>query len=91
MLVIREKDPNFETDLARMRNTLSAERSELLNAFENDQTSNEQLLVQINKLVSTHSRIERRIARHLLVLRPHLSAEQQKWLIGLCRHRQDSS
>lgn len=91
ILVIQEKDPNFETDLTQMRNTLSAERSELLNAFENAQTSNEQLRVQINKLVSTHSQIERRIARHLLVLRPHLSAEQQKWLIGLCRHRQDHS
>jgi hypothetical protein len=74
-----------------MRNALSAERAELLNAFENAQNSSKELLDQINKLVSAHSQIERRIARHLIILRPHLNAEQQKWLIGLCRHNQDRS
>ena len=91
MLIIQEKDPDFETDLTQMRNTLMTERAELLNAFEGAQTSNEELLIQIDKLVSAHSQIERRIARHLLVLRPHLNADQQKWLIGLCRHSQDRS
>lgn len=89
--IIQEKDPDFETDLTQMRNTLLAERAELLNIFEDARTSNEKILDQINKLVSAHSQIERRIARHLLVLRPHLNAEQQKWLIGLCRHSQGRS
>jgi len=89
--IIQEKDPDFEADLTQMRNTLLAERAELLNVFEDARTGNEELLNQIGKLVSAHSQIERRIARHLLVLRPHLNAEQQKWLIGLCRHSQERS
>jgi len=89
--IIQEKDPDFEADLTQMRNTLLAERAELLNVFEDARTGNEELLNQIGKLVSAHSQIERRIARHLLVLRPHLNAEQQKWLIGLCRYSQDRS
>lgn len=91
LLIIREKDPDFEADLTQMRNTLLTERATLLTMFEDAQTDNEDLLKQINKLVSAHSQIERRIARHLLVLRPHLNTEQQKWLIGLCRHSQDRS
>ncbi|MFC1635647.1 hypothetical protein ACFL5Z_12470 [Planctomycetota bacterium] len=91
ILIIQEKDPDFEADLIQMRNTLLAEREELLNSFEDARTSNKELLTHINKLVSAHSQIERRIARHLLVLRPHLNTEQQKWLIGLCRHSQDRS
>ena len=91
ILIIHEKDPDFEADLTQMRNILLTERAELLNAFMDARTSNEELLNQIDELVSAYSQIERRIARHLLVLRPHLNAEQQKWLIGLCRHSQERS
>jgi hypothetical protein len=42
-------------------------------------------------LISAHSQIERRIAKHVLVLRPYLTIEQQKWLIGLCRRSQSGS
>ncbi|MEJ2702621.1 MAG: hypothetical protein P8Z79_09285 [Sedimentisphaerales bacterium] len=85
ILVAQEQDPNFEADLTGLRESLLTERTRLLAAFENPQTSNEELLEHIGKLISAHSQIERRLARYLLVLRPHLTAEQQKWLIGLCR------
>ena len=86
----QEQDPNLESDLARLRDNLLAERQKLLEMFENTQTGNEELLKQIDKMVSAHSQIERRMARYLLVLRPHLNTEQQKWLVGLCRHHQDN-
>jgi len=88
IMITQQQDPNFESDLAGLRNTLLMERATLVRMFEDTQTGNEQLLEQIDKMISTHSRIERRIARYLLVLRKHLSAEQQKWLIGLCRYNQ---
>jgi hypothetical protein len=81
-----EQDPNFESDLVQLRNTLLTERAKLLQVFEDTQTDNEQLLGQIDKMISAHSQIERRVARHLLVLRQHLNTEQQKWLIGLCEY-----
>jgi len=87
ILIAQEKDPNIETDLMQMRNSLLEERAQLLSMFEAPQTGNEALLDQINQLISAHSQIEQRLARHLLILRPHLNAEQQKWLIGLCKHR----
>jgi hypothetical protein len=88
ILISQEQDPNFDSDLIQLRNTLLDERAKLLRMFEDAQTDNELLLDQMDRMISAHSRIERRIARHLLVLRQHLDAEQQKWLIGLCEHNQ---
>jgi hypothetical protein len=86
-LIAQQHDPDFEADAARLRDALLAERAKLLAVFEDSQTRNDGLLQQIDKLISAHSQIERRIARHVLVLRPHLTADQQKWLIGLCRRQ----
>ncbi len=84
--VLQEKDPDFETDSVHLRDALLAERVKLLSMFEDAESGDDELLQQIESLVVTHSRIERRIAEHVLVLRPYLGVEQQKWLIGLCRH-----
>jgi len=86
-LIAEQQDPDFQADAARLRNALLAERAKLLAAFEDSQTTNDELLQQLDKLISAHSQIERRVAGHVLVLRPHLTAEQQKWLIGLCRRQ----
>jgi hypothetical protein len=85
--VLQEKDSGFEADSERLRDVLLTERSKLLALFENRQSSDQELLRQIDRLISAHSQIERRIAEHVLVLRPYLTVEQQKWLIGLCRRQ----
>jgi hypothetical protein len=89
--ILRGKDSGFEADSIRLRDILLAERTALLALFENPESSDEELLRQIDKLILAHSQIERRIAEHVLVLRPYLTVEQQKWLIGLCRRSQDGS
>jgi hypothetical protein len=86
-LIAEQQDPNFQADAAQLRNTLLAERAKLLAVFEDSQTTNDVLLQQLDKLIAAHSQIEQRVARHVLVLRPHLTADQQKWLIGLCRRQ----
>ena len=87
--LLQENDPNFETDAYDLYRELMDERTNLVSAFENPQSTNEELLKHINNLITTHSKIERRMARHVLLLRPYLTIEQQKWLIGLCRRFQD--
>ena len=89
--ILQDKDSGFETDSERLRDALLAERTTLLALFEAPDSTDEELLQQIDKLISAHSRIERRIAEHVVVLRPYLTVEQQKWLIGLCRRSQDDS
>jgi len=87
--ILRDKDFGFEADSMRLRDILMAERTTLLALFEDPKSTDEELLQQIDKLILAHSQIERRIAEHVLVLRPYLTVEQQKWLIGLCRRSQD--
>ena len=84
----QEQDPQFEADSANRRDTLLSERAKLLAVFENPTTTNDDLLGQLDRLILAHSQIERRVAAHVLVLRPYLTADQQKWLIGLCRRDQ---
>jgi len=86
--ILQDKDSDFEADSAQLRDALLAERTNLLAVFEDPQSTDEALLQQIDKLIEAHSQIERRIASHVLVLRPYLTVEQQKWLIGLCRRTQ---
>ncbi len=88
--LLQEKDPDFEANSLNLRNALMTEREKLLFIFENSNSGDDELLQQIEQFISTHSWIERRIAEHVLLLRPYLTIEQQKWLIGLCRRSQDS-
>jgi hypothetical protein len=89
--LLQDKDPDFEAESVQLRNALMTERDKLLAMFENPGSGDDELLQQIDKFISTHSWIERRIAEHVLVLRPYLTIEQQKWLIGLCRLNQAPS
>ena len=88
--LLEEKDPDFEANSMNLRYALMTEREKLLSMFENPNSSDDELLQQIENFISTYSSIERRIAEHVLVLRPYLTVEQQKWLIGLCRRSQAS-
>ena len=86
--LLQEKDPDFEANSMNLRFALMTEREKLVSIFENPDSSDDELLQQIENFISTYSSIERRIAEHVLVLRPYLTIEQQKWLIGLCRRTQ---
>ena len=89
--ILRDKDSGFEADSMRLRDILLTERTAMLALFEDPKSADEELLQQIDRLILAHSQIERRIAEHVLVLRPYLTVEQQKWLTGLCRRSQDDS
>lgn len=83
--ILQDNDPNFETDAYNLYRELTAEKEKLVSIFENPQSNDDEFLQQMDNLIITHSRIERRMAEHVFILRPYLSIEQQKWLIGLCR------
>lgn len=87
--LLNQEDTNFETESTDLRNSLFAQRAKLLTMFEDSGSGDDQLLQQIEKLIEAHSAIERRVVRHVLVLRPYLTGEQQKWLIGLCLRNQE--
>jgi len=78
-------DPDFQVDIEGLRSDLLQRRANLLTAFENSQTGDADLLSEIDELITVNNRIERRVAKYLLSLRPYLGIEQQKRLVGLCR------
>lgn len=81
---IKQQDPAFAADSKKLRQRLIEQRSKLLEMFEDPQTKDQDLLQQVDHLISAHRAIEKRVAEYVVLLRPHLTQEQQKWLIGLC-------
>lgn len=81
---IKRIDAAFEADAARFGIALKKEQTRLVSMFENPGIDESELLEQIRQLVSVHNELERRVAKHVLLLRPHLTVEQQGWLVGLC-------
>ncbi|UCF44225.1 MAG: Spy/CpxP family protein refolding chaperone [Planctomycetota bacterium] len=81
---IKRIDAAFEADAARFGIALKKEQTRLVSMFENPRIDESELLEQIRQLVSIHNELERRVAKHVLLLRPHLTVEQQGWLVGLC-------
>jgi hypothetical protein len=81
---IKRLDPSFEADTARFGFALKEEQKRLVSMFENPRIDDNELLEQIKRLILVHNKIERRVAKHVLLLRPHLTVEQQGWLVGLC-------
>lgn len=79
-----EKDPGFDEQCREYCMQLTMKRGELLAAFENDQASNDEILRKTDELIKAHTTLERRIISHILILRPFLTGEQQRLLVGLC-------
>jgi len=74
--LLNQEDTEFETETSQLRDMLLAERAKLLSMFEDSATTGDQLLQQIEGLIAAHSAIERRVVKHVLVLRSYLTGEQ---------------
>ncbi|GAJ23467.1 unnamed protein product, partial [marine sediment metagenome] len=53
--LLLEKDPDFEASSMNLRNALMTEREKLLSIFENPNSSDAELLLQIENFISTYS------------------------------------
>ena len=81
---IKQKDPTYEADVENLRQKLLDERSKLLASFENSNNDYKHILERLDQLIMAHNAIEQRVTKHVVILRSYLTAEQQKWLVGLC-------
>ena len=90
----------FAADRKPLEAKLAAEREQLAALLENPATRNSEILQQVENVIAAHDALERRVAEHLVAMRPHLTADQQKRLLvrfatsvregggGRCRHGQ---
>ena len=81
--IFEELDPEFEAESTELAKTVSEEHEQLALLLETPSTNDNDILQQLEKLLESRARLERRTSRHVLLIRPHLSPEQQKILVGL--------
>jgi len=81
---IDKQDPTFLRDIVKQREQLAMERDRLAQLFENPAATDQQITGQVERLIGVGNETERRVTRHLLAVRKHLTLAQQKQLFGLC-------
>ena len=81
------QDPTFQRDLDSLRSEFLTHRGHLCKSFQTEEISDELLYQAIENMIKAHNQLEKRIIEHIIVIRTRLTVDQQKWLIGLCRHR----
>ena len=77
-------DPAFADESAQLEATLEAEREKLAAMFEDADATDEAIVQQVETVIEAHDQLERRVAKHLLALRPHLTDEQRSKLFQRC-------
>lgn len=78
-----EADPDFNGQAATLRADLAEQRDALAGLLEAPDSSDETLTRQVERVIAAHDALERRVARHVLAIRKHLTPSQAKRLMGL--------
>ena len=82
---IQQQDPNFDAESAVLRDRLCEVHAELVASLEEANLTERELSANIDLLITAHEALEKRVAQHIVLLRPQLSQEQRDLLGGLCR------
>ncbi len=77
-------DPDFAAESADLEAALAVERDQLATLFEDSDATDEVIAQQVEEVIAAHNQLERRVAKHLLALRPHLTDEQRAKLFQRC-------
>jgi len=81
--LFEQLDPEFETESTELAKTVSEEHEQLALLLETPSTNDNVILQQLEKLLEARAQLERLTSQHVLLIRSHLSPEQQKILVGL--------
>jgi rubredoxin len=77
-------DPDFKAEARALAADLREQREAFASLLEDTQSTDEAILAQSEQVIATHDALERRVVRHILLIRPHLTPAQQQRLMGLC-------
>jgi len=77
-------DSAFTEESRRLEDALFAEREKLAALFESAEADDETIQQQVEKVIAAGNALERRVAAHLLALRPHLNDDQRTRLYQRC-------
>lgn len=80
---IQQLDPGFEAKSIEFAKTASKEHEQLALLLNTPSENDNVILQQLEKLLEARAQLERLTSQHVLLIRPHLSPEQQKIIVGL--------
>lgn len=82
-----ERDPEFSSESAGLRDEVADAYAGFVAGLENLGADDAEVLNQLDRLIQAHNRLEHRVARHVLAIRPQLSPQQRQRLAGASRGR----
>jgi Spy/CpxP family protein refolding chaperone len=80
---IQQLDPGFEAKSTEFAKIASKEHEQLALVLNTPSENDKVILQQLEKLLEARAQLERLTSQHVLLIRSHLSPEQQKILVGL--------
>ena len=80
---VRAKGSRFVQEAKALQQKLADERFDLAALLEAPDSTDEQIMGQVERVIKAHDALERRVARHMLAIRPILTREQAKQFMGL--------
>ncbi len=81
---VDKADPTFAAQTEKMRVDLCERRDKLAALLEDAQSPKERILDQVELVIAAQDMLTRRVAAHLLAIRPLLTSQQQQRLMGMC-------
>jgi hypothetical protein len=82
---IEQQDPNFQGQWTVLLDRLYEAHINLVASLESAQSTEQELTAKVDALIETHNALEKRVAQHIVLLRPQLSQQQLDQLCELCR------
>ena len=77
-------DPTFRQEAGDLRRQVHTERLALAALLEDPETPGQAILDQVDRVAEVHAALERRVAQHIIAIRPLLTPEQQQRLLHFC-------
>jgi Spy/CpxP family protein refolding chaperone len=80
---VRATGTQFVGEAKALQQRLAEERYALAALLETPNSGDEEIMAQVERVIEAHDALERRVARHMLAIRPILTPEQAKQFMGL--------
>ncbi len=84
LTMVAEQNPQFESSCRSNCADLAKKRADMLTLFEDQNSTDAQIISAIDELTQVHSQIELSITEYLILLRPTLTDDQRNSLGTLC-------
>ena len=78
---VADLETAYRADRRELEAIVATERDALAALFDSGQANDDEILAQVEQVIAANNALERRTARFLLDVRPHLTSDQQQRLL----------